>query len=380
MGQIGLALAQLTDPPYGKHLPLDPNWNDNTTTNQLMKNKDFTGKNVVITGCTSGIGKEFGRVFYKHNANILMVIRNDEKGTLVQKEWKKSYPKSMGKTHKFICDINELDQVKVAVDELEKFIGKDKIDILLLNALQYFENPLKFNKDGQEIQFAGSLYTGHYMVCKLLPYMNENRGRIIQTTSGASKMIQSVYPHGPKFYDLNYEQEIGKNKIMSYLEQYKPYGLSKFAINCAFYYYDINIRKQKGKENIAFFPCAPGPTNTPGSKRLYTKIIPYLLIKVFGRIFLGIKIAKVEVGTANVVVGAIDDRFMTKKYRGKMMQWKGVGKSHVKQYSKQICKKIVEHAEKVTGIKYPYTEKEETDNNITVKAIYPLLYADNDIK
>ena len=47
---------------------------------------DFTGRLVVITGATSGVGYVTAREYAKHGANILVVNRNEEKSIALCEE------------------------------------------------------------------------------------------------------------------------------------------------------------------------------------------------------------------------------------------------------------------------------------------------------
>ena len=48
--------------------------------------RDFSGKTVVITGATSGIGKAVVRKFAKLGYNVILVARNEEKVKRVIRE------------------------------------------------------------------------------------------------------------------------------------------------------------------------------------------------------------------------------------------------------------------------------------------------------
>ena len=52
--------------------------------NKYIENlQDFSGKKIIITGCTSGIGLEAVRILAKKNANIVMLARNKAKAEKV---------------------------------------------------------------------------------------------------------------------------------------------------------------------------------------------------------------------------------------------------------------------------------------------------------
>ena len=51
-----------------------------TTTDQVVEGLDLTGKTIVITGATSGLGKESARALAPTGAHLVLCGRNDEKG------------------------------------------------------------------------------------------------------------------------------------------------------------------------------------------------------------------------------------------------------------------------------------------------------------
>ena len=53
---------------------------------------DQKGKTIIITGSTSGLGKEASRVLAKKNATIIMAVRNTQKAEIVANEIRKEYP------------------------------------------------------------------------------------------------------------------------------------------------------------------------------------------------------------------------------------------------------------------------------------------------
>ena len=94
-----------------------------------MKNLfDLTGKVAVVTGASSGLGVDFARALANQGANIALVARREEKLKEVQKEIEKP-----GVTCRYyICDVMQTDQIKNAVEQIEKDFGR--INILVNNA------------------------------------------------------------------------------------------------------------------------------------------------------------------------------------------------------------------------------------------------------
>ncbi len=104
-----------------------------------MKNLfDLTGKVALVTGASSGLGVEFAKALANQGANIALVARREEKLKEVQKEIEE-----LGVTcHYYVCDVMQTEQIKNAVEQVEKDFGR--IDILVNNAgLGLFDNAEK---------------------------------------------------------------------------------------------------------------------------------------------------------------------------------------------------------------------------------------------
>ena len=85
---------------------------------------DLTGKRVVITGCTNGIGLSLTEAFSKLNATVIGVGRNPQKLARLQEEWPS--------VHVVLADLMDLQSVSQAADEITK--QWSNIDILINNA------------------------------------------------------------------------------------------------------------------------------------------------------------------------------------------------------------------------------------------------------
>ncbi|CAH1995552.1 unnamed protein product [Acanthoscelides obtectus] len=116
------------------------------------------GKNVIITGGASGIGLETTKELSKRGANIILAIRNAEKGTKAVEEIKNFYQKA--KVTVKILDMSEFSSIRAfaqqIIDEYEK------IDILINNAGIIF-HPYKRTSEGNELTFVTN-YLGKFSI------------------------------------------------------------------------------------------------------------------------------------------------------------------------------------------------------------------------
>ncbi|KAK8016600.1 hypothetical protein PG993_014789 [Apiospora rasikravindrae] len=90
---------------------------------------DLTGKVYIVTGATSGIGKELARILYSQNATVYLAGRRE--GGTVQ-HIKKAEPRSAGALVFLSLDLSDLRSVKAAA---ERFLAAEtRLHVLFNNA------------------------------------------------------------------------------------------------------------------------------------------------------------------------------------------------------------------------------------------------------
>jgi NAD(P)-dependent dehydrogenase (short-subunit alcohol dehydrogenase family) len=147
--------------------------------------KRFEGKIIYITGGSSGIGLEMGRIFTGRGANLLLIARNEEKlGKARQtlEKFRRSPTQLIGTLSVDVSDINDVEQkMKAALD----VYGAP--DVLVLSAginkyADHFENitPAMFDK-----VIKTNLYGPRNMIYTLLAAMKSRRSHIVILSSAA---------------------------------------------------------------------------------------------------------------------------------------------------------------------------------------------------
>ena len=143
---------------------------------------DFKNKVVLITGASSGIGKETAIEFAKLGANIVLVARRKDKLDQVANELKEFHVSSLVCQ----CDISKKDQVKeMSKMVLEKF---DFIDILVNNAgFAIYGTVSDLSIDEIESQMETNYFGMIYCVKNFLPSMLKKKsGHIVNVASVAA--------------------------------------------------------------------------------------------------------------------------------------------------------------------------------------------------
>lgn len=128
---------------------------------------DLHGKVYIVTGATSGMGKELARVLYAKNAKVYIACRSEEKATEAVAAIKKASPQSKGELIFISLDLADLAKVKAAA---ESFLAREsKLHVLFNNAgvmVGPADPPLK-TAQGYELAL-GVNCVGTFLLTKLL--------------------------------------------------------------------------------------------------------------------------------------------------------------------------------------------------------------------
>ncbi|WP_103070237.1 SDR family oxidoreductase [Aquimarina sediminis] len=105
-------------------------------TAKMLRDGALKGKNIVVTGGGSGLGKSMTRYFLELGANVAITSRNLEK---LQNTAKELEAETGGTCLPVQCDVREYDQVEAMRDTVLDSFGS--VDVLLNNAAGNFISP-----------------------------------------------------------------------------------------------------------------------------------------------------------------------------------------------------------------------------------------------
>lgn len=105
-------------------------------TTGMLRDDALKGKNIVVTGGGSGLGKAMSTYFLQLGANVAITSRNIKKLETVSKELSEE---TGSKCIPLQCDVRNYDEVEAMRDAAVKQLGK--IDVLLNNAAGNFISP-----------------------------------------------------------------------------------------------------------------------------------------------------------------------------------------------------------------------------------------------
>ncbi|NGZ76715.1 oxidoreductase [Saccharibacillus alkalitolerans] len=202
---------------------------------------DMTGKRVIITGGSGGLGLETAYGFAQKGAKVIMAVRNMEKGYQAAEGLMKKFPQASVEVMRMdLADLSSIEAFAAGV------IGKYNELHVLVNNAGVMIPPYRKTKDGFELQF-GSNHLGHFALTgRLLPLLLKTPGsRIVTLSSIAAK---SGY-----IYFNNLDGRIGYSAL-------KFYGQSKLA-NLLFAR-ELQKRLTVAGADTISVACHPGVSNT----------------------------------------------------------------------------------------------------------------------
>jgi NAD(P)-dependent dehydrogenase (short-subunit alcohol dehydrogenase family) len=159
----------------------------------------MTGRNVIVTGANSGIGRAAASKLAGAGARVVLAVRNVEKGGAAA-------ARMPGETEVRRLDLADLASVREFAAGWE-----GEIDLLINNAGVMIP-PLTRTTDGFELQF-GTNHLGHFALSNLL--LEHVTGRVV-TVSSTGHRFGSI-----DFDDLNWERKPYR--------AWRAYGQSKLA-------------------------------------------------------------------------------------------------------------------------------------------------------
>jgi len=145
-------------------------------------NKSMKNKICIVTGATSGIGKETAKALAVEGAFVIVVGRNVKKCISTIKSIKRA---TNSTRIDYVCsDLSDLNQVRSLADTLKK--KHNRIDVLVNNAGAYFKSQRHESVDGYEMTLALNYLSPFLLTTLLIDLLEKSKqARIINVSSGA---------------------------------------------------------------------------------------------------------------------------------------------------------------------------------------------------
>jgi NAD(P)-dependent dehydrogenase (short-subunit alcohol dehydrogenase family) len=179
-----------------------------STTDDVLAGVDLSGKRVLVTGVSAGLGVETARTLAAHGAHVTGTARDLDKarGALAAAGAEGIELVEM--------DLASLASVRAAADALNA--KGDKFDLVIANA-GVMATPLGKTADGFEIQF-GTNHLGHFVFINRIADLIKDGGRLVNLSSSGHR-YSDVDLDDPNFERTDYAPFIayGRSKTANIL-------------------------------------------------------------------------------------------------------------------------------------------------------------------
>lgn len=299
-------------------------WNSENIGNQ-------TGRVAIVTGSSSGIGLETARVLASKGAEVIMAVRNMQKGEEALAEIK-VIEREVDITL-MVLDLASLSSVERFASAFK--INYDRLDLLINNA-GVMAPPYSKTLDGFELQF-GTNHLGHFALTgHLMELLMATTGSRVVNVSSAAHNFGNI-----DFSDLGWQRRKYK--------KWRAYGDSKIAN--LYFTYELRRRYGANENHVTFAAAHPGWTATDLQR--HTGLVSFLNHFFSQNIPMG-ALPTLYAATANDVESG--DYYGPSGFQ-EMKGYPKKVKSNALSYDKPIAKKLWEASEQLTGVRFQVYEK-----------------------
>lgn len=149
-----------------------------TTAADIARDADLRGRQAVLTGAASGLGRETARALAIAGADLVLAVRDEAAGEALAAEIK---PRAAGRIRVLPLDLADLASVAAFAERIE-----GPLDLLVANA-GVSETRESHLPNGLELRFATN-HLGHFVLAhRLLDRMAEHGARLVVLSSTAHK-------------------------------------------------------------------------------------------------------------------------------------------------------------------------------------------------
>jgi NAD(P)-dependent dehydrogenase (short-subunit alcohol dehydrogenase family) len=231
-----------------------------STTDEVLQGINLTGKRVLVTGVSAGLGVETARALAAHGAQVVGAARDLSKAQAATAQVR-AQALSGGSLQLVQLDLASLDSVRRCADGLLE-AGKP-FDLIIANA-GVMACPKSKTVDGFETQF-GTNHLGHFVLVNRIASLLKAGSRLVNLSSA-----------GHRYADVNLEDP---NFEHSPYEEFIAYGRSKTA-NVLF---AVEFDRRHKARGIRATAVHPGGIRTELSRHLAPEALQKLIAEINAR-------------------------------------------------------------------------------------------------
>jgi NAD(P)-dependent dehydrogenase (short-subunit alcohol dehydrogenase family) len=197
-----------------KEMSMAKQFGAESTTDEVLDGVDLTGKRILVTGVSAGLGVETSRALVAHGAQVVGTARDLAKARGATEAVRAQAAAAGGSFDLIELDLASLASVRAAADAL----GADgkPFDIIIANA-GVMACPKGQTTDGFETQF-GTNHLGHFVFINRIASLLKPGGRLVNLSS-AGHRYSNVDLEDPNFDHTPYEEFVayGRSKTANIL-------------------------------------------------------------------------------------------------------------------------------------------------------------------
>jgi len=184
-----------------------------STTVEVLEGVDLSGKRILVTGVSAGLGVETARALAAHGAHVVGAARDLKKAEVATKQVRADATKG-GRLELLELDLASLASVRACADALVS-AGKP-FDLVIANA-GVMACPKGLTSDGFETQF-GTNHLGHFVFVNRIARLLKPGSRLVNLSS-AGHRFSDVDLDDPNFERTPYSEFVayGRSKTANIL-------------------------------------------------------------------------------------------------------------------------------------------------------------------
>jgi NAD(P)-dependent dehydrogenase (short-subunit alcohol dehydrogenase family) len=185
-----------------------------STTEDVLAGMNLSGKRILVTGVSAGLGVETARSLAAHGAQVVGAARDLDKAKAATAQVQKDAAANGGSFELIEVNLANLKSVRGCADGL---MAKDKpFDVVIANA-GVMATPFGHTADGFETQF-GTNHLGHFVLINRIASLIGSGGRLINLSS-AGHRYSNVDLQDPNFEGTAYDPMVayGRSKTANIL-------------------------------------------------------------------------------------------------------------------------------------------------------------------
>lgn len=184
-----------------------------STTDEVLAGVDLTGRRILVTGVSAGLGVETARTLVAHGAHVVGAARDLAKAERATAGVRAAVQGDAG-FELLELDLADLASVRAAADAL--LARGERFDLVIANA-GVMATPEGKTKDGFETQF-GTNHLGHFVFVNRIAPLIRDGGRLVNLSS-AGHRFSDVDLDDPNFEHTPYDpwQAYGRSKTANIL-------------------------------------------------------------------------------------------------------------------------------------------------------------------